>query len=508
MISSTDFNKLLKTTGEVGTVIQVRHPINLVEGLYGVRLTEVVRFENGDTGQIISLTPDFAEVLVFGSQPTPIGTRVARTANAISIPVSDGILGTTINALGQATTSQQNLDLSQIAGQASIDPNPPGLEDRLPVTKHFETGVRLIDIMTPLGKGQRQLIIGQRKLDKSTFLRQAMASHIKNHGIVVYAAIAKQQAEILELELYLTKLQATGNTVLVYSLAADSSGLIYLTPYTAMSVAEYFKDQGREVLVIHDDLTMHAKHYRKISLLLERFPGRNSYPGDIFYVQSRIIERAGNFKKGSITALAVAETVSASISEFIPTNLMGMTDGHLYFDKDLYNQGVRPAIDPLLSVTRVGHQTQSKLVNSVSREVARLLVQFERTEALVHFGGQLSETAQATLTIGRQLTDFFNQKTGESTPVTVSLVLVIALLSGWWTDADTDKINSLISSATDHYNQDQKYRQKMNEILTNSKTIEEAKGKIQSDSEIFDTVTTSRLTQTSTEDNNQETNNK
>ncbi|MFC1621848.1 F0F1 ATP synthase subunit alpha [Patescibacteria group bacterium] len=356
-----DFQTCLQEIEELGYVQLVKPPVVQVQGLPGARPRELVLFESGGIGYVLGMTNEYVEVLLLGDPRIGIGSKVARTNKNLTVPVHTSFLGQSLNPLCEGS------------GPFPSDPEfravdvftSPEIAKRSRITKPFLTGVTLVDLMIPLGRGQRELVVGDRKIGKTEFLLQTMLKQAKEDVICIYASIAKRKADIRNIEDFAKEEGIMDKLLMVISASTDPLGLIYITPYTAMALAEYFKDQGHDVLLILDDLTTHAKFYREISLVNNKFPGRGSYPGDIFYTHARLLERAGNFKtdKGpkSITCLVVAETVEGDISGYIQTNLMAITDGHIFFDKDYFEEGRRPAINHFLSVTRVGRQTQSRL---------------------------------------------------------------------------------------------------------------------------------------------------
>ncbi|MGI5826510.1 MAG: hypothetical protein ACOX50_03800 [Patescibacteria group bacterium] len=296
-------------------------------------------------------------------------------------------------------------------------------------------------MLLPLGKGQRELVIGDRKTGKTSFFLSTAKNQVKEGSVVIYGAIGKKKSDIKRLQEFMAKEKLDKKMVIVASDADEAPSMIYLTPYTAMTIAEYFRDQGQDSLVILDDLSTHGRVYREIALLGRSFPGRDSYPRDIFYVHSKLLERAGNFKKGdkgqvSITCLPIAETVEGDLSGFIPTNLMGMTDGHIYFDSSIYAKGRRPAINIALSVTRVGRQTQSRLKRAINQTLTAFLADWERLQEYSHFGAELSEDIKNSVARGERLYDLLDQHYNLSVPEEVQLVL-FALV---WSDLVKDNV--------------------------------------------------------------------
>ena len=453
------FNELLESTKEAGLVTGVFHSIATVEGLPGAHLDEVVYFENGGVGQIFSLEPEKVEILILRSMDIIVGSRVARTGKILSISIDESILGKTVGPLDIAPMDNISSPIYP------INSAPMGLVGRKPVEKFFETGVSMVDLIVPLGKGQRELVIGDRKTGKTEFLMQTVMSHAHSGGICIYAIIGQKHIDILKRAEFFKSKGIDDKCVIVATNSQDFPGLIFLTPFTAMTVAEYFRDKGMDVLLILDDMTSHARYYREVSLLARRFPAKESYPGDIFYAQARIVERAGNFEKGSITCIPVAESVSGDLSGYIQTNLMSMTDGHLYFDSELYNKGRRPSVNPLLSVTRVGHQTQTPLMRDTGSTLSSFLVKYEKMKQYSHFGAEAGEIVKDVLVIGSKLDSFFNQVEYRIVPINVDLLIVAFLWANIVDDIDMEGI-------FEKYEAQASYKKSVDDLILNSNSFE------------------------------------
>jgi len=436
-----DFGYYLQESGEVGYVEEAVTSAARLRGLPGARLGEMVMMETGETGQVLALDEGLVEALVFGTGKIRIGTRVVRVGQTVTVPVGEGLLGLTVDGLGRRISGVLK---GQLAAAYAVDVSPAGIGVRRRVGRPMDTGVALIDLLVPLGRGQRELFIGDRKTGKSVITLTTMMTQARLGMVCVYAAIGKQKADVKRVEQFVEAGGISATTVIVASSAKDSLGEIFLTPYTAMAVAEYFRDIGREVMIVLDDMTTHAKFYREMSLVLKRFPGRDAYPGDIFHVHSKLLERAGNFVVGdrevAITAVPIAETVQGDLTGYIPTNLMSMTDGHVYFDADLFFRGRRPAIDPYVSVTRVGHQTQTQLQREITQEVLNLLSQYERTQSFLRFGAELGESSRQILALGDKLLTFFDQPLLSVVPRGLGVVLVGLLLAGAWNGKEMEGI--------------------------------------------------------------------
>ena len=467
-----DFQSHLDKTGEVGFVEKTLHSIIYVRGLPNVRPSEVVFFETGEVGQVLSLTPDYAEILLLSKTSVGVGTRVARTGKLLEVEVGEHLLGKTIDPLGGH--SGQN-PRGKTVESRHIDTKPPSINKRKNITRPFETGVTMVDLVIPLGRGQRELVVGDRKTEKTQFLLQTAAAQVTKGTICVYGAVAKKRMDIKMIEDFFKSRGIGKGIVIVASSSSDPAGLVFLTPYTAMTVSEYFKDKGRDVLVILDDLTEHAKYYREVTLLARRFPGRSSYPGDIFYIHSRLLERAGNFAVNkaevSITCLPVAQLVMGDLSGYIQTNLMSMTDGHIYFDRDFYSQGRRPAINPFLSVTRVGLQAQSPLFRDLSRQLTSFLVHQSRLREFMHFGAELTEATKRTLALGDRVLAFFEQTVDTIIPVNVNALLIAGLWAGRWRGVEIPKMKEQMKAFAKAYETDKQFRVKVGNLITEAKTF-------------------------------------
>jgi len=470
-----DYKFYLEKTGEIGYVGKLIHSIVYIEGLPGARSYEVVVFENGGLGLILSLGRKYIEVLLLG-QEARVGEEVARTGETLQIPLSTEILGNAVSPLGIGLNGSKVVNKPEET--RPVDNEPLGILGRNEVKRPFETGTKIVDLIIPLGRGQRELVVGDRKTGKTLFLMQTMLAQALQGTICVYTAIGKRQHELLDIINFINTNKINNNTVVVASGSADQAGLVFLTPYTAMTIAEYFRDKGKDVLVILDDMTAHANYYREITLLARRFPGRSSYPGDIFYIHAKLIERAGSYEKGSITCLPVAEAVMGDLSGYIQTNLMAMTDGHIFFDIDRYNRGIRPAINPFLSVTRVGLQAQSPLVRDLNRQISSFLVHLEDLRDFMHFGTEVSESLKKTLDLGEKVEEFFGQPDLSIVPVNISIFLLAAIWGGFAKDVDRDRLASLYDKVLQKYIKDNQFKQQVDSVVLGSPSFSEIVNKV------------------------------
>ncbi|MFH1899314.1 MAG: F0F1 ATP synthase subunit alpha [Patescibacteria group bacterium] len=475
------YAECLDKTKETGFVEEVKHPVVYVNGLPNARLSELVYFESGCMGVVTSLLDDYVEIMVFSSEAVSVGTQVSRSAEILQIPVGEGLLGGVLNSLGESL--YENKVIVGIEEHRSIDSVPPTIDMRQRISVSMETGVSMVDFLIPLGKGQRELIIGDRNTGKTTFVLQTLMSQAKLGTICIYAAIGKKKHSIKKIEEQLKNLGLRDRVIIVGSASSDPIGYIYLTPYTAMTIAEYFRDKGKDVLVILDDLSTHAKYYRELSLISKKFPGRDSYPGDVFYAHSRLLERAGNFKIGnnkaaSITCLPLAEAIEGDITGYIQTNLMSITDGHIFFDQAVYREGKRPAINYFLSVTRVGRQTQNKVRWGINRELSSFFYLHSKTERFIHFGAELNEGIKSTLEMGKRLNQFFDQTTEEIYSTDVQIVLFVLIWSGVLREETQGKIGFYKSQAQKLYDKDPVFKGKVKKLIDSCEDFNQLLGKI------------------------------
>src|SRR3989344_8695064 len=428
-IKKEDFNTILNEIGEYGVVDQVFHPIVRASGLPGARVNEIVLFETGDLGQVVVLNRDLIEIVNFSKHPIKSDTKVVRTNTQLSIPVGLEYLGSLIDPLGNLLF--EGKDFKKSNETKHIDQKPPKIYERVRINEQLETGITVLDILLPIGK----------------------------RGV-----------EIKKLKEYFEREGVMKNIVIVATSSQDSPSLIDLTPYSAMTMAEYYKDTGKDVITIFDDLTTHARFYREISLIAKRFPGRDSYPGDIFHRHAKLLERAGNFKhpeKGnvSITCLPVAETNQRNLTDYIVSNLIGITDGHILFDIESFNKGVRPAVNIFLSVTRVGKQTQDKLSRDINKELLIFLIKYERAQRFSHCGAELSREIKDTLVRGKQIYNFFEQGYDTGIPLTVQKIAISMIWSGLFLEEETPQIGKKRNILLNKYNEQAETREFINQLI-------------------------------------------
>jgi F-type H+-transporting ATPase subunit alpha len=425
------FDELLKQTGEVGHIESILQSIVYVTGL-----------QQGQRGIVRGIERDLIEVILLSSEGVSVGQRVARTKDSFKIQISKGLLGRIINPNNEPIDG-----LGPVRGDKTSCPvynNAPPIGERVKVTQQLETGVGLIDFMVPLGKGQRELVLGDQKTGKTVFLLQTISNQAKKGTVCIYVGIGKKTSDVKNAEDYLKNEGVINNCVLVFASSSDPASLVYLAPYSGMTIAEYFRDQGNDVLIVFDDLTNHAKFYREMSLLSKRMPARESYPGDIFHIHAALLERAGRIKRGdgsvSITALPVIETIQGDLTGYLPTNAMAMTDGHIFFDESEFKKGRRPAVNVSLSVTRVGNQTQKPLEREVRRSLIEKLNLYKKAQALAHFGFDLPIKTRTDLNLGERLEAVFDQDSHTIVTKNVAILLFGLVLEEYWSSKDIEQV--------------------------------------------------------------------
>lgn len=434
------YDEYLKKTGEYGVVYHVSHPIVFIDGLPRVKTHEVIMFENGAKAEVFAINRGKIEARVFTHEPIKVGTKVTRSDEMLSLPVGPELLGHTITPLGDLL--DPSIKFTPPKTLRDLDSKPIGISGRQKIQTQLATGISLIDLLIPLGRGQRELIIGDRKTGKTSVLMTTIKKQVGEGVVAIYAAIAKKKSDIKKMQEFFESEKIMDKVIIVASSSYDSPSLIYQTPYAAMAIAEYFRDQGQHTLLILDDLSTHAKFYRELSLLARRFPGRDSYPGDIFYVHSKLLERAGNFKhpvvgEVSITCLPVVDIVEGDLTGYVSTNIMGITDGHIYLDSNLYYQGMRPAVNIPLSVTRVGRQTLDKLSREINKMLTSFLAQYVKLQNISHFGQELTEDVKKNLRLGEMVYKFFNQPYQETVPLTVQLIILSMIMQDMFDKKET-----------------------------------------------------------------------
>ncbi len=417
---------------EVGVVKTVSTGIAKVSGLPGVGYEELVRFPGDLLGIAFSVDEDEIGVVLLGEYShLRSGDWVERTGRVIDVPVGDTLLGRVINPLGKPLDGNARLVFSQ---RLPIERQAPPIMDRAPVNTPLQTGIKVLDAIIPVGRGQRELILGDRQTGKTTIVIDTILNQRDQNVLCVYCAIGQRASTVARVIAELRQKGAMAYTVVVVTEGSDQPGLNYIAPYAATSIAEHFMEKGRDVLIVYDDLTHHARAYREISLLLRRPPGREAFPGDIFYIHSRLLERATHLREhlggGSLTALPIIETEEQNIAAYIPTNLISITDGQIYLSPTLFELGVLPAVDIGRSVSRVGGKAQLTAYRAVTGDLKLAYSQFEELESFARFGTRLDERTHQVIEHGRRIRACLKQSESEPVSVPEQLTVLLALTSG------------------------------------------------------------------------------
>jgi F-type H+-transporting ATPase subunit alpha len=441
--------KGLELTPEVlerGVVMSMQDGIAKVSGLSGVMSSEMVLLgENKTKGLVLNLEEDGVGVVVFDQMANvKEGTEVFRTKELLSIDVSEAILGRVVNSLGEAIDGGPQLPKGK---RYPVEKIAPGVMERERVNVPLQTGIKAIDGMIPVGRGQRELIIGDRQTGKTTIALDTIINQ-KDTGVVcVYVAVAQKESKIAQVVETLREKGAMDYTVVVLAGVSEGPAYSYLAPYTGSAIAEYFMDQGKDVLIVHDDLTKHAIAYRELSLLLKRSPGREAYPGDVFYLHSRLLERACRRNAaaggGSVTALPIIETQAGDISAYVPTNVISITDGQIFLDANLFYKGIRPAVDVGLSVSRVGGDAQTSAVKKNASRIKLSLAQFRELESFSQFDSDLDEDTKKTIEHGKHSIELLKQKDGQPLTVGEQTISFFALNDGFFKDVKINDVSAL-----------------------------------------------------------------
>ena len=421
---------------EVGTVVSVGDGIARIHGIEAVMATEMLEFPHGVFGIALNLEESsVGSVLLGETRKIKEGDTVKRTGRIISVPVGDEMLGRVVNALGQPVDGKGPLGATQ---QSPIERIAPGVVDREGVKEPLQTGLKAIDAMVPIGRGQRELIIGDRQTGKTAVAVDAIINQKGLDVVCIYNAIGQKQSTIAQVVRTLEENGAMEYSIVVAAAASDPAPQLYISPYSACAMGEYFRDNGRHALIIYDDLSKHAQAYREISLLLRRPPGREAYPGDVFYLHSRLLERAAKMNKelggGSLTALPIIETQAGDLSAYIPTNVISITDGQIFLESDLFHQGIRPAINVGNSVSRVGASAQVRAMRQVAGTLRIDLAQFRELEAFAQFGSDLDKATQAQLNRGRRLVEVLKQQQYQPLSVERQVLILFAGTNGYLDD--------------------------------------------------------------------------
>ena len=433
-----NFDQISKDS-EVGTVVSVGDGIANIYGIEHAMYGEIVTFENGLKGMVQDIQKDTIGCILFGSDvEIKEGTKVMRAKKKAGVPFGDKFIGRVVNALGAPIDGAGEIEAEDYR---PIENEAPGIVDRKSVSVPMETGILSIDSMFPIGRGQRELIIGDRQTGKTSIATDTILNQKGKDVICIYVAIGQKRSTVAQVAETLAANGAMDYTCIVAATASESAPLQYIAPYAGCSIGEFFMHKGKDVLVIYDDLSKHAVAYRALSLLLHRPPGREAYPGDVFYLHSRLLERAANIQNGgSLTALPIIETQAGDVSAYIPTNVISITDGQIFLETELFNSGIRPAVNPGISVSRVGGNAQIKAMKKVAGTLKLAYSQFRELQAFSQFGSDLDADTKKRLEQGARIVEVLKQPQNSPIPVEKQVIIIYAVVSGALLDIPANQI--------------------------------------------------------------------
>ena len=437
---------------EIGYVIQVGDGIAKVHGLDKCKSNELLRFENGSFGMALNLEESCVSVVMLG---TDVGIRegglVKRTGRVVSVPVGEALIGRVVDALGQPIDGKGPIDSKELR---PIERNAPGIIERKSVSVPLQTGIKAIDSMIPIGRGQRELIIGDRQTGKTVIATDTILNQKGKNVICIYVAIGQKRSTVAQLVDTLARGGAMDYTIVVSATASELAPLQYIAPYSGCTMGEYFMDQGKDVLIVYDDLSKHAVAYRALSLLIRRPPGREAYPGDVFYLHSRLLERAARvapeYGGGSMTALPIIETQAGDVSAYIPTNVISITDGQIYLESELFHSGIRPAINPGISVSRVGGSAQIKAMKKVAGTLKLTYSQYRELQSFAQFGSDLDADTKTRLAQGERVVEVLKQDRSSPLDVALQVSILYAVVNNMLMDVPVERISAFENALFDH----------------------------------------------------------
>lgn len=429
---------------ETGTVILVGDGIARVYGVTGCMAGELLEFDDGSYGMAQNLETETVSVAVLSDKNSiREGSKVRRTGRVVSVPVGEGLLGRVVGPLGNPIDGKGDIESAETR---PIEAEAPGIIKRKSVSVPLQTGIKAIDSMIPIGRGQRELIIGDRQTGKTEIAIDTIINQRDQNVICIYVAIGQKNTSVVKIQNELAAAGAMPYTVIVAAGASESAPLQYIAPYAGCAMAEYFREQGRDVLVVYDDLSKHAVAYRALSLLIRRPPGREAYPGDVFYLHSRLLERAAcvapEYGGGSITALPIIETQAGDVSAYIPTNVISITDGQIFLETELFHSGVMPAINPGISVSRVGGSAQLKAMKKVSGPLKLLYSQYRELQSFAQFGSDLDADTKSRLALGERIVEVLKQERNSPVHVGCQVAIVYAVVNGYLNDVPVAEVHA------------------------------------------------------------------
>ncbi len=467
---------------ETGTVLMVGDGIARASGLINCMAGELLEFENGSFGMAQNLEENSVSIVLFGSdEEIGEGQTVKRTGKVVSVPVGEAMIGRVVNALGQPIDGEGPITTEEFR---PIESRAPGIIERQPVKEPLQTGIKAIDSMIPIGRGQRELIIGDRQTGKTTLAADTIINQ-KGEGVIcIYVAIGQKRSTVASLVETLRKNGAMEYTIVVAATASETSPLQYIAPYSGCAMGEYFMSQGKHVLIIYDDLSKHAVAYRALSLLIRRPPGREAFPGDVFYLHSRLLERAAKMDEahggGSLTALPIIETQAGDVSAYIPTNVISITDGQIFLETELFHSGVMPAVNPGISVSRVGGNAQIKAMKKVAGTLKLIYSQYRELQSFAQFGSDLDADTKARLAQGARIVEVLKQGQNEPVPVEKQVAILYAVTKGVLDAVAVEDVRSYEAGLFTYLDTDAEGAAAMQEIRSTGALSEETENKLRS----------------------------
>lgn len=467
---------------ETGTILMVGDGIARASGLVKCMSGELLEFEDGSFGMAQNLEENSVSIVIFGSDENiGEGQTVKRTGKVVSVPVGDAMVGRVVNALGQPIDGAGPIDTKEFR---PIESKAPGICERRSVYQPLQTGIKAIDSMIPIGRGQRELIIGDRQTGKTTIATDTIINQKGKDVICIYVAIGQKRSTVATLVENLTRNGAMDYTIVVAATASESSTLQYIAPYSGCAMGEYFMNKGKDVLIIYDDLSKHAVAYRALSLLIRRPPGREAYPGDVFYLHSRLLERAAKLDDehggGSMTALPIIETQAGDVSAYIPTNVISITDGQIFLETELFHSGIMPAVNPGISVSRVGGDAQIKAMKKVAGTLKLIYSQYRELQSFAQFGSDLDADTKARLEQGARIVEVLKQNQNAPVPVEKQVAILYAVTKGVLESVKVEDVNVYESGLYTYLDTDAAGVEVMQEIRSTGKLEQETEQKLRS----------------------------
>ncbi len=472
---------------ETGTVLMVGDGIARASGLVNCMAGELLEFEDGSFGMAQNLEENSVSIVLFGSDENiGEGQTVKRTGKVVSVPVGDAMIGRVVNALGQPIDGAGPVVTEEFR---AIESPAPGICDRQSVFEPLQTGIKAIDAMVPIGRGQRELIIGDRQTGKTTVALDTIINQKGKDVICIYVAIGQKRSTVASLVETLTRNGAMEYTMVVAATASEASPLQYIAPYAGCAMGEYFMNKGKHVLIIYDDLSKHAVAYRALSLLIRRPPGREAYPGDVFYLHSRLLERAAKLDAahggGSLTALPIIETQAGDVSAYIPTNVISITDGQIFLETELFHAGIMPAVNPGISVSRVGGNAQIKAMKKVAGTLKLLYSQYRELQSFAQFGSDLDADTKARLEQGARIVEVLKQNQNAPVPVEKQVAILYAVTRGILSRVETEDVREYEAGLFTWLDNDVEGQAAMQEIRSTGKLEAETEEKLKASLEAY-----------------------